>query len=110
MPLEDMTSAYGPGDTNPGNGLADGAGLADLTNAGSDLNVDENFTLTNGLAGGTGLADLTNAGSDLNIDTSLVPGTGLANGTGMMELGPDASNLDIDGPPNDMSDGLATGG
>ena len=181
MGLADMVSQFQPtGDLTAGNGLADnsldgvtgnGTGLAALTNAGSDLNIDDNPTAVNGLAEGSldgqtvngegleallnasselnidenpiatnalaeaspydgltqngpGLASLVNPGSDLNIDNDPTSTTGIANlgfttntwdgsyglGTGIQGLGASHSVFDIDGTPNDMSDGLATGG
>jgi hypothetical protein len=40
MALKDMTSIFQPQKTPVGNGLAGDKGLAELTNAGSDLNID----------------------------------------------------------------------
>ena len=79
MALKDMTSIFQPQKTPVGNGLA----------------------------GDKGLAELTNAGSDLNIDGTLVPGTALANGKGLVNFQKSASSLNIDGKPKDISDGLA---
>tara|TARA_X000001382_G_C3128107_1_gene165404 strand:+ start:117 stop:659 length:543 start_codon:yes stop_codon:yes gene_type:complete len=180
MGLADMVSQFQPGDLVGGNGLADnaldgvtgnGTGLENLTNAGSELNIDNNPTAVNGLAeasldgqtvngeglaalvnassdlnidsnplavnalaeaspydgltqNGPGLASLINPGSDLNIDNDPTATTGIANlgftttgwdgsyglGTGIQGLGASHSTFDIDGSPNDMSDGLATGG
>tara|TARA_R100000808_G_C2138401_1_gene146440 strand:- start:1285 stop:1632 length:348 start_codon:yes stop_codon:yes gene_type:complete len=112
MALEDMTSIFQPQDTKSSNGLAEGKGLASVTNQGSELNIDESLSATTGLANGKGLEHLTEEGSDLNIDGGPlpVPGTGLANGTGLINLGKGSSTLDIDGAPNNISSGLAKAG
>ena len=110
MALESMTSIFQPAETKKTNGLAEGKGLSSVTNAGSEINIDDSLSLTNGLAQGKGLETLMDEGSDLNIDEIPVPGTGLANGTGLVTLGVGASALDIDGLPNNISDGLAKQG
>ena len=104
MALEDMQSIFQPGETK------NGKGLESVTNAGSELNVDDALSLSTGLAQGKGLETITNDSSDLNMDETPVPGTGLANGSGLIELGNGKSNLQSNGPPKNFSDGLAKQG
>ena len=134
MALENMTSQFQPQVTTPSNGQAGatGQGLENLTNQGSNLNLDDKPILSNALANNQGLENVTNAGSTLNIDDEPTESLGLANGVGLEALTASDSNLDIDtnptnsnglnetalsvglsnleiGAETDMSDGLASG-
>ena len=79
MALEDMTSIFQPQETKKSNGLAEGKGLDSVTNAGSELNVDDSLLPGTGLANGTGLVQMTGkGGSDFDIDNTPQPSNGLA--------------------------------
>ena len=108
--LAEMTSQFQPGATQTGDGLAEGGGLENVTNAGSNLNVDGNPILSNALAeaspydglaqNGQGLENVTNDGSLLNLDNDPEDiSSGLANGVGLEQMASNDSDLDIDNNP-----------
>ena len=107
MALENMTSVFQPQTITPSNGQAGetGQGLENLTNQGSNLNLDDNPILSNALANNEGLENVTNQGSLLNIDEEPEETTGLANGIGLEALTAGDSTLDIDDNPTN-SNGL----
>ena len=109
--LAEMTSQFQPGATQTGDGLAEGGGLENVPNNGSNLNIDANPILSNALAeagpydglaqNGEGLENVTNAGSILNVDGT--PQLTLeaqidagATGLGLEALAANDSNLDAD--------------
>mgnify|MGYP003140355563 CR=1 FL=1 len=112
--LAEMTSVFQPGATSVGDGLAEGGGLENVTNDGSNLNIDENPILSNALAeagpydglaqNGQGLENVTNEGSLLNNDGTpeLTLEAQIENGQtglGLEAMMADDSNLDIDIEP-----------
>ena len=106
MALENMTSQFQPTETKTSNALANDKGLDSVTNAGSNLNLDDTPILSNALANDKGLETLTNAGSTLNIDGTPEDSLGLANGgVGLESMTAADSNFDIDTDPTN-SNGL----
>mgnify|MGYP003128381435 FL=1 len=105
MALENMTSQFQPQTTAPSNALANNEGLENVTNQGSNLNLDDNPILSNALANNQGLENVTNQGSLLNIDDIPTNSTALANGVGLEALTANDSDLDIDTNPTN-SNGL----